>query len=423
MARRALPPGPAVRTLVDVSTGDDRTRPTGNTSHGPHPHHRPRHRPQGRPRHRPQHHPSPPRRGPRRERGVDGGGRGARGRRRPHGVLRRRAALPGRRRPARGEHAVDGGPGAQGAPGRRVVLHGGHDPGDRHPSPGLQDGTRHRCPPDDHRRRHSGEGRPTRRRAAARRGDLPRPDEGELPGPGGRGVPPRAGGRRGRRERLQHRHPRPRGRLDRRRPVVRRTRRPDRHRRAVGAARRTRRRAAQGPRRHRTRLSAGRRHPDPLRLRGPAQPRARPLRQEHAEHRGRLPRPHPAGADERPAPGGHTRPRAGAPLPVGGPRRPVRAGAAGAGPPRRGPARHVAGSPLVRGRGRAAGRLRARAGAPCPVAHRRGGRAGDRLRPLPAGRRRPPVRAHRRRSAGPRGLREADGARGGRRVSGSAVRT
>jgi ribosomal protection tetracycline resistance protein len=119
---------------------------------------------------------------------------------------------------------------------------------------------------------------------------------------------------------------------------------------------------------------------------GQAEPRPRHVREEHVEHRGRLPPPDPAGADVRAGRGGHPGVRADAPVPIGAPRGPLPRGAPRAGPASRGAARHVDHRWGRGGRGRHPGRARARARTAAAHADQRRGGAGERLRPLPGGR-------------------------------------
>ena len=175
---------------------------------------------------------------------------------------------------------------------------------------------------------------------------------------------------------------------------------PGRHRRRVPAGGRARLdavRVLQGGRGDRPRDAAPgparlagprlRGHDDALRLLAAAEPRARRLRQEHVEHGRGLPLLTPLVADGRAAAGRHHGARADAPLPAGDPGRHVRAGAAGAlarcaAVPRTGV--HWHGEVVPAGR-RDPGGPGARAGAAAAGADPRRGRAGVRVRPLPAG--------------------------------------
>ena len=76
---------------------------------------------------------------------------------------------------------------------------------------------------------------------------------------------------------------------------------------------------------------------DALRLLPPAESHARHVRQEHVQHGRRLPQPHPAGPDDRVAPGRHDGARADAPLPARAAGGHPRVDPAGAGPARRHP--------------------------------------------------------------------------------------
>ncbi len=126
---------------------------------------------------------------------------------------------------------------------------------------------------------------------------------------------------------------------------------------------------------------------DPLRLLGPAEPRAPGLQQGVLEHGGRLPPAHAARAARGAAARGHGGARARAPLHARGARGHARPGAARDRAARRGAGR--AGAPRRRGdaRGQRPGRARARAAHPAARPDARRGAAGERVRPLRAGQR------------------------------------
>ncbi|CAG7647154.1 putative Uncharacterized 50.6 kDa protein in the 5'region of gyrA and gyrB [Actinacidiphila bryophytorum] len=341
-----------------------------------------------------------------------GPGRGAdrRHRRRTVRRVRRRAPLraaqpgDGRRRPQarrpgrpaqRARRTRRAGPADQPAPRRgprrdrglplRRGAEGGH-PGD----PGRRLRCAGRLPRDDHHPRRAGHRQRLGRRVH---------QEGRQPLPGDGRPAHRAGAARQR-----HRLP-PGGRTGLAALRVLRRRRGDGALHAGAGA---------------VRLAGRRLHRDhdALRVLGAAEPCARGLRQEHVEHVGRLPQPHPAGAGGRAAPGRHPGARADAPLPHRDARRRARRGAPGAVPAACGAARpgvhrtrrQRAGGRHPRGPG-------ARPGAAPAHPDPRRGRTGDGLRPLrPGDRRASGTPAQRPRPAGPQGVPAPGAAAAGPRV-------